>query len=44
MRNRSRVWTHMRQETQLSKTDRATLHVTEYFTKSLKIIRNDTAE
>jgi len=29
-------------EAQLSQRDRATLRVTEYFAKSLKIIRNDT--
>ena len=31
-------------EAQLSQRDRATLRVTEYFAKSLKVIRNDTVE
>jgi len=33
-----------KQEAQLSQRDRATLRVTEYFAKSLKIIRNDNVE
>jgi len=32
----------MLQETQLSQTDRAKLRATEYFAKSLKVIRNET--
>jgi len=38
---------NLKQETQLSQKDRATLRVIEYFAKSLKslkIIRNDTVE
>jgi len=31
-------------KSQLSKRDRAMLHVTEYFAKSLKVIRNDTVQ
>jgi len=34
----------IKQEAQLSQTDRATLCVTEYFAESLKVIRNDTVE
>jgi len=34
----------LRQEAQLSQRDRATLRVIKYFAKSLKVIRNDTAE
>jgi len=33
-----------RQEVQPSQKDRATLRVIEYFAKSFKVIRNDTAE
>ena len=33
---------HTQQESQLSQTDRALLRVIEYFTKSLKVIRDDT--
>jgi len=32
------------QEAQLLQRDRATLRVIEYFSKSLKVIRNDTVE
>jgi len=40
------TWTSLpcKQEAQLSQTDRATLRVTGYFAKSLKVIRNDTVE
>jgi len=34
----------IKQETQLSQRDRATLCVIEYFAKSLKVIRNDNVE
>ena len=36
--------TQTEQEAQLSQGDRATLRVTEYLAKSLKVIRNDTVE
>jgi len=35
---------YIKQEAQLSQRDRAMLHVTEYFAKSLKVIRNDTVD
>jgi len=34
----------LQQEAQLSERGRTTLRVTEYFVKSLKVIRNDTVE